>query len=220
MTLQLWEYVAGSALIVATAAGIGEGLSRLLRRAGRRAGIKDTTLVWIRDAARVIWVVVAVVGVAYFTNLTSELTLLAVSTVGGLILSLGLQATLSNVIAGIFMLEDGTLRVGDEITFSGVKGKVVRISLRTSWVMTEKGVLAVVSNSNLMTGPLLNHTGTTRLVKRYHLHGELPLVDAGSATAENRAGNIRSAGSRHADGTLSGKRVGTPTGSAGDPGET
>jgi small-conductance mechanosensitive channel len=169
-----WNLILGSIVIVGVVALIGEGASRLLRTAGRRAGIKETTLVVIRDTSRGIWVVIAVVGVADYTHLASELSLLVVSTVGGLILSLALQATLSNVIAGLFMLNDGTLRVGDEITYSSVKGKVVRITLRTSWIATDKGTIAVVSNSNLLGGPLINQTATTRLVRRHSLEALMP----------------------------------------------
>jgi len=173
LTLPLWELIAGSAVIVAVFALLGEGLSRVIRRVGRRAGVRQTTLIAVRDAARAIWTILAVIGVAFYTDLASELTVLVVSTVGGLILSLALQATLSNVIAGLFMLEDGTLRVGDEIQYSSVKGKVVRISLRTSWIMTENGTIAVVSNSNLMGGPLVNPTATERLSMKYRLGPEV-----------------------------------------------
>jgi hypothetical protein len=169
-----WELVAGSAVIVAFFALVGEGLWRVIRRVGKRAGLKEVTLVSIRDVTRGVWIVLAIVGVAFYTKIASDLTVLAVSTVGGLIVSLALQATLSNVIAGLFMLEDGTLRVGDVITYSGINGTVIRITLRTSWILTEKGVIVVVSNANLMGGPLTVHTATSRLVSRYRLQGLIP----------------------------------------------
>ncbi len=170
MTIPIWwAEVLGSALIVGIIALAGEGAARLIRRIGVRAGVKGTALVIIRDTTRAIWILVAIVGVAFYTNLASHLTVLALSTVGGLILSLALQATLSNVIAGLLMLQDGTLRVGDEITYAGIRGRVVRITLRTSWIMTAKGDITVVSNSNLMGGPLTIHTATTRLVPKYYL---------------------------------------------------
>jgi small-conductance mechanosensitive channel len=174
LTSLTWELVVGSAVLVALFALVGEGLSRIVRRLGRRAGLKETTLISIRDGARVIWIVLAIVAVAFYAKLATDLDVLAFSTVGGLVLSLALQATLSNVIAGLFMIEDGTLRLEDEITYSGIRGKVIRITLRTSWIMSEKGVIVVVSNSNLMGGPLTIHSGTTRLVSRYHLEGLVP----------------------------------------------
>jgi small-conductance mechanosensitive channel len=174
LTSLTWELVVGSAVLVALFALVGEGVSRIVRRLGRRAGLKETTLISIRDGARVIWIVLAIVAVAFYAKLASDLDVLAFSTVGGLVLSLALQATLSNVIAGLFMIEDGTLRLGDEITYSSIRGTVIRITLRTTWLMSEKGVIVVVSNSNLMSGPLTIHSGTTRLVSRYHLEGLVP----------------------------------------------
>jgi small-conductance mechanosensitive channel len=184
------ESVLGSAVIIAVLALLGEGTSRVIRRFGKRAGLRETTLITIRDLSRVIWVLLAVVGVAFYTGLASDLTVLAVSTVGGLILSLALQATLSNVIAGIFMLEDGTLRVGDEVTYSSIKGTVIRIALRTTWIINEKGVIVAVSNSNLMGGPLIIHTATTRLVPKYHLEGlvhQMTTPEEGSAKPLGKA---------------------------------
>ena len=184
MTAITWELVVGSVLIVAFFALAGEGLSRVVRRVGKRAGLKDVTLVTLRDVTRGIWIVLAIVGVAFYTKLASDLTVLAVSTVGGLILSLALQATLSNVIAGLFMLEDGTLRVGDDITYSSIKGRVIRIALRTSWLMTDKGDIVAISNSNLMGGPLTIHTATHRLVSRYRLESLTPPHWSADASAE------------------------------------
>jgi small-conductance mechanosensitive channel len=188
VTAITWQLVLGSALIVAFLALLGEAMSRIVRRLGKRAGLKDVTLVTIRDATRAIWIVLAIVGVAFYTKLASDLTVLAVSTVGGLILSLALQATLSNVIAGLFMLEDGTLRVDDEITYSGITGRVIRIALRTSWIMTEKGDIVTVSNSNLMGGPLTIHTGTHRLVAKYRLESLVPSQPKSEAPAETASG--------------------------------
>lgn len=178
-----WHVYVGTALIVVVFAILGEGLLRLVDRIGRRAGVRETTLLWSRDSIRVIWIILAVVGVAYYTGLASALTVLAVSTVGGLVVSLALQATLSNVIAGLFLLQDGTLRLGDDITYSSITGRVIRITLRTSWVITDKGVIAAVANSQLLNGPLINRTATARLITRYHLPPEL-VTPGGEAAAQ------------------------------------
>jgi small-conductance mechanosensitive channel len=201
------ESVVGSAVIIAVLALLFEGGSRVIRRFGKRAGLRETTLISIRDISRAIWVVLAIVGVAFYTGLTSDLTVLAVSTVGGLILSLALQATLSNVIAGIFMFEDGTLRVGDEVTYSGIKGTVVRIALRTTWIITEMGVIVAVSNSNLMGGPLTIHTATTRLVPKYHLEGLVQKITTREVGSEKPGEKAAVPGPGKSDGKVPDKRT-------------
>ena len=198
ITIYWLELIAGSAIIVAFFALVGEGVSRLIRRVGKRAGFRETALVAIRDTARAVWIIVAIVVVAFYTHLASELTLLAVSTVGGLVLSLALQATLSNVIAGVFLLQDGTLRLGDDITYSGVAGKVIRITLRTTWITTDKGFIAAIANSQLMSGPLINRTATARLVEKYHLQSEMSHEEArptdGASSQQTLAGPAPEAG--------------------------
>jgi small-conductance mechanosensitive channel len=55
------------------------------------------------------------------------------------------------------------LRLDDMIQFSGVKGRVVRIGLVTTWLKTDDGTIATVTNSNLLAGPMLNYSAQARL---------------------------------------------------------
>ena len=66
------------------------------------------------------------------------------------------------------MLSDGVLRLDDSVEYSGVKGVVVKIGLRATWVKTEHGDIAVISNNYLVNGPLVNHTATKRLERKLH----------------------------------------------------
>lgn len=47
-----------------------------------------------------------------------------------------------------------------------VRGEVVKLSLRTTWVKTADGVISVIGNSNLAAGPILNRTAKARLEKK------------------------------------------------------
>ncbi len=70
------------------------------------------------------------------------------------------------MIAGVLMLSDGVLRVGEEIEFGTTRGEVVKLNMRTTWVKTAEGVIAVIGNSNLSAGPILNRTARARLEKK------------------------------------------------------
>ena len=90
-------------------------------------------------------------------------------TISGLVtlaVSLALQNTLSNMIAGILLFQDNTLRIGDLIQYSGIRGRVVRVWLRTTWVQTDDGNIAIISNSTLSAGPWINFTATERLTRK------------------------------------------------------
>jgi len=148
---------------------VGTLLTRFIIRIARRAGASRQTDSSVRDLMGVI-VLLAVLGVvSTVSGLSSYFTALTISGVAGLAASLALQATLSNIISGILMLRDGTVHVGDDIQYGGpggLRGEVIRLSLRTTWLRTSDGHIAVIGNSNLSAGPILNHSATARLEKK------------------------------------------------------
>ncbi len=89
--------------------------------------------------------------------------------IAGLAISLALQNTLTNIISGILILSDGVLRLHDSIEYSGVKGRVVKIGLRATWVKTDSGDIAIISNNYLANGPLVNFTARERLERKLSL---------------------------------------------------
>lgn len=158
----------GSLVIVVTTFVVAEVLSLVIRRAAKIAGAGQTVIRDLREGARIIALLIAVSGVLTFTGLASEFTALTISGVAGLALSLALQSTLSNVISGMLMINDGVLRIGDSIEYGGIKGTVVRVALRNCWIKQADGSIVVVSNSSLSSGPLVNRTAIERLKKKYY----------------------------------------------------
>jgi small-conductance mechanosensitive channel len=159
----LLQQIASSIALIAVSGLFFEALSHLLRTVVRRAGARPISMRGIRDALRVLWIVVAVSGLLSIWGFASVLTVLTISGIAGLVLSLALQAMLTNMISGFLLFRDGALRIGDQIEYSGVKGQVVLIALRNTWIRTENGSVAIVGNSALANGPLLNITASARL---------------------------------------------------------
>jgi small conductance mechanosensitive channel len=158
--------------IVGTVAGswaFAEVLIWLITRGMRRAHAPQGLTRSVREGLTILWVVLAIVAVLSITGLTSLFSFLTISGIVGLALSLALQSTLSNMISGLLLLSDGVLRLNDSISLSGVKGVVVRIGLRSTWVRTEAGEIAIMSNSNLASGPFVNYTAGKRLEKKLRL---------------------------------------------------
>lgn len=124
----------------------------------------------IRGARILVFVVTALLTAVIFfaafgpIGAVSSLTLSAVI---GLAATLALQTTISNVIAGFILLQDRLLRLHDNVQIGGVKGQVVQIGLVTTWIRLDDGSVAVVSNSNLLAGPLVNRTAGERLKGEY-----------------------------------------------------
>ncbi len=136
------------------------GLIALAKRAGASSGLVKS----IRDGVRIAWVVVAVAAVLIVTGIASEFQALTVTGLAGLTISLALQTTLSNIIAGVLLFSDKTLRLHDVIQYSGIKGTVVRVGLRSTLIRTEEGNIAIVGNSTLLSGPFVNFSAEERLV--------------------------------------------------------
>ncbi|HMK82403.1 MAG TPA: mechanosensitive ion channel domain-containing protein, partial [Candidatus Bathyarchaeia archaeon] len=115
---------------------VGQLLIRSITASARRAGIPQAQLHIFKEGLMYIFIVLATVTVVHLSGLTSEFTALTISGIAAVVLSLALQTTLSNVIAGILILLDNTLRLNDVIQYSGIKGQVVKIGLRNSWIKT------------------------------------------------------------------------------------
>jgi len=143
-----------------------ELFTRVITAAAKRAGVGQGQVRLIREGIGSIFVVLAIIAVVHLSGLTSEFTTLTISGIVAIALSLALQTTLSNVISGILMLLDNTLRVNDIIQYSGTKGEVVKIGLRNIWVTTEEGHLVIIANSQIASGPLINYTAGERLLKK------------------------------------------------------
>ena len=146
---------------------IEEGISRIIRRGAKKAGTSPTVIRDIGVAMRVIAVLVIVTVILSLTGLASEFTTITISGIGALAVSLALQNTLSNILSGILLFHDGLIHLNDTVEYGSVKGKVVRLAMRNTWIKMDTGMIAVISNSLLASGPLINHSATERLSKKY-----------------------------------------------------
>jgi small conductance mechanosensitive channel len=156
----LTKLVVVAGIIIVTAL-VFEGGSRLLPALARRAGARGVTIHWIRDGFRILWIAIGAYAVLTYTGIAFEFTL-TISGIAGLALSLALQTPLSNRVSGILRLHDGAMGMGDVIECAGLKGKVLRVALRNTWVLTHTGPVAMINNGTLPAGPLINYTAALR----------------------------------------------------------
>ncbi|HEV2165861.1 MAG TPA: mechanosensitive ion channel domain-containing protein [Thermoplasmata archaeon] len=163
MSYPLWlTDIIGSAAIVGITGAIFVLLRRVIQAVARRARAQPATIRGIGDALALLWVAVSAYLVVVFTGLASLFTILTISGIAGLALSLALQGTLTDMIAGVFLLNNRLIRVGDEISFGGVRGTIIRVAIRNVWIRTKDGDLAVIGNNNLHGGPLVNYSASHR----------------------------------------------------------
>ncbi|CUS45071.1 MAG: mechanosensitive ion channel domain-containing protein [Pseudomonadota bacterium] len=112
---------------------------------------------------------IAVVTLAFFVGidlLDIDLTAFAVfSGAFGLAVGFGLQKTIGNLIAGIILLMDRSIKPGDVIVVGESFGWVNRIGIRAVSVLTRDGKEHLIPNENLMTNEVENWSYTDRNVR-------------------------------------------------------
>jgi small-conductance mechanosensitive channel len=76
----------------------------------------------------------------------------------GVGVGLGLQNVVSNFVAGLILLIEQPIRMGDRIETGDTLGDVVRIAARSTWVRTNDNVVIIIPNSNFIDNPVTNWT--------------------------------------------------------------
>jgi len=100
----------------------------------------------------------------------------------GLAVGLAAQDTLSNVIASIVIFWDKPFKVGDWITVDGQYGKVLRVTFRSTRVLTEDGDVLSAPNTYFIGNRLFNHSADT--INWVHVQISIP---KGVSIADGRA---------------------------------
>jgi small-conductance mechanosensitive channel len=140
--------------ITTTAAGI---LETLIRRSSERQalGAAVTGLGQAVTRAVVILVGALVLLSSLGIHITPILTALGV---GGLAVALALQDTLSNLFAGMHLLADRPIRVGDYVKLAeGVEGFVIDIGWRSTRLRTLASNIVVIPNKKVAESIIVNY---------------------------------------------------------------
>jgi len=111
----------------------------------------------------------AIVAIAFFVGIDLagiDLTALAVfSGAFGLAIGFGLQKTFGNLIAGIILLMDRSIKPGDVISVGETFGQVNKIGVRAVSIVTRDGKEYLIPNELLMTQEVVNWSYSTRDVR-------------------------------------------------------
>jgi small-conductance mechanosensitive channel len=93
----------------------------------------------------------------------STLTILAGAL--GVGIGFGLQNITNNFVSGIIILFERPIKVGDRIQVGDVNGDVVRISMRSTTVVTNDNISVIVPNSEFISSTVVNWSHTDRNVR-------------------------------------------------------
>jgi small-conductance mechanosensitive channel len=93
----------------------------------------------------------------------SALTILAGAL--GIGIGFGLQNITNNLVSGIIILFERPIKVGDRIEVEGVSGDVVRISMRSTTIVTNDNISIIVPNSDFIANKVINWSHVDRNVR-------------------------------------------------------
>jgi small-conductance mechanosensitive channel len=83
----------------------------------------------------------------------------------GIGVGLGLQGIVSNFVAGLVLLLEQPIRLGDRIEVGETLGDVVRLRGRSTWIQTNDNVVIIVPNSEFINSRVTNWTANDRQVR-------------------------------------------------------
>ena len=76
------------------------------------------------------------------------------------------QNVIYNFIAGLILIYERPIQVGDTIEFGNMMGPVTEIGIRSSKVLTYEGAEVIVPNGDLISKEVINWTYTDQLKRR------------------------------------------------------
>ncbi len=137
-------------------------ISRSLELVFRRAKLDETAANFVQEILK--YTLFCIGGLASLGALGINTTsILASLGVLGLTLGFAAKDTLSNVIAGIFIFWDRPFTTGDLVEIDGIYGKVQRITLRSTRIVTVDGKMVAIPNTNIVNGKVVSYTNFPNL---------------------------------------------------------
>ena len=127
-----------------------------LERYGRNQSIPTNDLMVMSRAFRVL--IFTVVSMSVLMSLGIDGTqLVAFAGALGIGLGFGLQEVAVNLVSGLYILFEGSLKLGDYVTVNGISGRVAGLNSRSTVIEDEDGVRNLIPNSMITKEVLKSH---------------------------------------------------------------
>ena len=150
--------------IIGCAVTLGIGLHYLTKV--KKIGSQKFTTVFILVVNFLKWVVV--IGAVFMClsacGLRSEFSAAGAGIVA-LIIGLGSQSLVADILAGIFIVFEGDYQVGDIVILDGWRGEIQAIGVRTTKLIDAGGNIKIVNNSDIRS--IINQTKELSIAKCY-----------------------------------------------------
>ena len=147
------------ALILTIALWLSKGIRRAITRVGERRGAVSQSSLY--TFGRLVHYLVLTIGIIIgLSSIGIDFTKFALfASALGVGIGFGLQTLISNFVAGLIILFEKSLKVGDFVELeSGVTGEVNEINMRSTLITTNDNIDILVPNSEFVGGRVINWT--------------------------------------------------------------
>jgi small conductance mechanosensitive channel len=139
---------------------------------GRAKRLDTAATLTVSIAKYAIYFLAAAAAIGQLGLTASMTSLLTAAGIGGVVVGIGAQSLVKDIVSGFFMLFEDQFSVGDYITAAGVTGTVTAIALRTTTIRSYTGELTIIPNGSIATLTNYSRTNTLALVDMPISYGE------------------------------------------------
>ena len=161
-----WDKLLYCAIIVAAAFLLIRLLRSLVNRFGRERELSPGVIGFLNAVIKyciIFFVAVNILGLFSFTYVYSLLLSLGLI---GVVIALGSQTIIANLMGGAIVYLERPFRIGDIIKVGDNTGEVQKISFRSTALRSLDGLHTSVPNSAFLTQSIVNYTRTRSLLLR------------------------------------------------------
>ena len=144
-------------IIIIAALGIIKWTSMFINKTGKKFDSEPTLIQVVNELIK--YTVYALALTLILNEIRINITAIALSLgIVGIAVGFAARDTISNFIAGLFVLADKSFKVGDIIEIADQKGKVLFMGFRVTKLITPDNNIVSIPNSNFSKNVHVNHT--------------------------------------------------------------
>jgi len=144
-------------IIIVAALGIIKWTSIFINNTGKKFNSEPTLVQVVNELIK--YTIYALALTLILNELGINITAIALSLgIVGIAVGFAARDTISNFIAGLFVLADKSFKVGDIIEIADQKGKVLFMGFRVTKLITPDNNIVSIPNSNFSKNVHVNHT--------------------------------------------------------------
>jgi small-conductance mechanosensitive channel len=148
-----WSHIVETVLIAAVTYAAAWIVRRLFLHSVEQLGGKNVIARRISRMLQAIIVVVGLVGIVAVWDIDVSSVIIGLGAVS-IAVSFALSTLLNNMVSGVLLMADDSIRVGDTIRVGDLQGRVARIRMRASELETTEGRRIFIPNVYLAQNPV------------------------------------------------------------------